>query len=315
LIITALLVQAGRHSFAVHQDAIQRVIRVEPGDYSKQVQMASLGRTFRMGDEILPFLSLSEVLGISSKSKAARADSSSQALSVLVLEADNLRYALGVDDIADSEEIVVNRIQPYFNPKDVFAGATFMGDGSVGLILNIKGIAEMAGVKAEEARRESQSMKDAASDLKEASLEVTRNFLLFKLASKAVFGVPLEQVFRLEEFDSSKIRRSGAERVIVYRDGVMPLYSIEKILKLASSAKEPEERPTILGQKIAAIVTKSGDGYFGLQVDTLIDIASTNEGVSDTVRDRKGIIGNAFIRDQNVTILDLSVVLGMPLSA
>jgi hypothetical protein len=33
------------------------------------------------------------------------------------------------------------------------------------------------------------------------------------------------------------------------------------------------------------------------------------------VRDRKGIIGNAFIRDQNVTILDLSIVLGMPLSA
>jgi len=47
----------------------------------------------------------------------------------------------------------------------------------------------------------------------------------------------------------------------------------------------------------------------------LIDIASSNEAVSDSVRDRKGIVGNAFIREQNVTILDLSVVLGLPLSA
>lgn len=315
LIITALLVQAGRHSFAVHQDAIQRVIRIEAGNFSKQVQMASLGRTFRCGEEILPFLSLREVLGISGDASANATDFDAQTLSVLVLETDHLRYALGVDEIADAEEIVVNRIQPYFNPKDVFAGATFMGDGSVGLILNIKGIAEIAGIKAEDARRVSQSAKESLTEPKEGSMEVVRNFLLFKLASKAVFGVPLEQVFRLEELDPSKIRRSGAERVIVYRDGVMPIYSIEKILKLGSAVKDPSERPIPIGQKIPAIVTKSGDGYFGLQVESLIDIASTHEGVSDTVRDRKGVIGNAFIRDQNVTILDLSVVLGLPISA
>ena len=68
-------------------------------------------------------------------------------------------------------------------------------------------------------------------------------------------------------------------------------------------------------KKVSAIVAKSGDGYFGLQVETLIDIASSNDAISDSVRDRKGIVGNAFIREQNVTILDLSVVLGLPLSA
>ncbi len=316
LIITALLVQAGRHAFAVHQDAIERVMRIERENYSSLVQMASLGRTLRCGDDVLPFLSLSEILNIPQVDAISSSKGSPNTISVLVLRSDNLRYALQVDEIGDAEEIVVNRIQTYFNPKAAFAGATFMGDGSVGLILNIKGIADLSNIKSEEAKHEHSSRRDKLTTSGAASDEATRSFLLFKLASKALFGVPLEQVFRLEEFDSSRIQRSGGERVIVYRDGVMPIYSIEKILNLRpSSVKNPTEIAPAANTKVSAIVAKSGDDYFGLQIETVIDIASSDEAISDSIRDRKGIVGNAYIREQNVTILDLSVVLGLPLSA
>ncbi len=316
LIITALLVQAGRHSFAVHQDAIERVMRIEPEKYSSLVQMASLGRTLRCGEDVLPFLSISEILKIPQTDAFDLDRGASKTVSVLVLRSDNLRYALQVDEIGDAEEIVVNRIQSYFNPKSAFAGATFMGDGSVGLILDIKGIADLSGIKSEEKKRVSSAPRDLLTTKLSTAEDSTKSFLLFKLASKALFGVPLEQVFRLEEFDSSKIQRSGAERVIVYRDGVMPIYSIEKILNLRpAAAKSVAALAPEAKTKISAIVAKSGEGYFGLQVETLIDIASSNEAISDSVRDRKGIVGNAFIREQNVTILDLSVVLGLPLSA
>jgi chemotaxis protein histidine kinase CheA len=139
-----------------------------------------------------------------------------------------------------------------------------------------------------------------------------RSFLLFRLRSKALFGIPLEQVFRLEEFDSAKIQRCGAERVIVYRNGVMPLFSFEKLLNL----KAGENAPTLAGQaRIPAIVAKSGDGYLALQIESVVDIASANEDVSPSIRDRKGIVGNAYIRDHNVTILDLPTVLGCALSS
>ncbi|MEI8026892.1 MAG: chemotaxis protein CheW [Pseudomonadota bacterium] len=316
LIITALLVQAGRHAFAVHQDAIERVMRIESEKYSSLVQMASLGRTLRCGEDVLPFLSLSEILNIPEAGEISTAKGASKTVLVLVLRSDNLRYALQVDEIGDAEEIVVNRIQTYFNPKAAFAGATFMGDGSVGLILNIKGIADLSNIRSEEKKQESVSQREKMSSTSATLDEATRSFLLFKLASKALFGVPLEQVFRLEEFESSRIQISGGERVIVYRDGVMPLYSIEKILNLRpSSAKNLPEKESDSKTKVSAIVAKSADGYFGLQVETVVDIASSDEPISDSIRDRKGIVGNAYIREQNVTILDLSVVLGLPLSA
>jgi two-component system chemotaxis sensor kinase CheA len=240
----------------------------------------------------------------------------SKTVSVLILRSDNLRYALEVDEIEDSEEIVVNTIQTYFNPKAAFAGATFMGDGSVGLILNIKGLADIGGIKGEDIKRAANAQREKSPPVNRTREESSKNFLLFKLASRAIFGVPLEQVFRLEEFDSSNIQMSGAERVIVYRDGVMPLYSLDKILNLRDGMPQHSLGHTSSSRKkVSAIVAKSGEGYFGLQVETLIDIASSSDAISDSVRDRKGIVGNAFIREQNVTILDLSVVLGLPLSA
>ncbi len=45
-------------------------------------------------------------------------------------------------------EIVVKRLQSCFNPSGVFAGSTFMGDGTIGLILDMAGLAELAGVDA-----------------------------------------------------------------------------------------------------------------------------------------------------------------------
>jgi chemotaxis signal transduction protein len=68
-------------------------------------------------------------------------------------------------------------------------------------------------------------------------------------------------------------------------------------------------------KSISAIVAKSNDSFFGLQVDHIVDIATSEEEISDSIRDRPGVVGNAYIRDQNVTIVDLGKVLHTKLSA
>ncbi|MBP9708182.1 MAG: chemotaxis protein CheW [Oligoflexales bacterium] len=325
LIITSLLVEAAGRTFALPQDTIQKILRIEPEQFNSMVQMASLGRTLRFADEIFPLIKLSEVLGLSYKDPEKSYKQSTN-IEIILLEIDRLRFALEVEGIQDSEEIVVNRIQPCFNPQGAFTGATFMGDGSVGLILDVKGIAELGGIKAHTEKSESSDTSHASgSDLIKLTTANERNFLLFKLNSKAIFGVPLEQVFRLEEFENSNIQHSGAERVIVYRDSVMPLYSFETLLKLNPSRKSTvsEDINSIDNTKmteskaarIPAIVAKGKIGYMALEVESVVDIAATVEDVSPSVRDRIGVVGNAFIREHNVTILDLPTVLGRELCA
>lgn len=154
------------------------------------------------------------------------------------------------------------------------------------------------------------SQRDQGSDLRGAEILPERNFLLFKLRSKALFGVPLEQVFRLEEFDSAKIQRSGAERVIIYRESVMPVLSFEKLLSLSGL----ESLAVSDQMRIPAIVARAKDGYLALQVESIVDIAAASEDVSPSIRDRRGVVGNAYIREHNVTILDLPTVLGRQIS-
>jgi two-component system chemotaxis sensor kinase CheA len=312
LIITSLLVEAGGRSFAVPQDSIQKVLRIEGDKFKSMVQMASLGRILRCGDEIFPLIKLADILKLDTK--AVQSDSLlNNTVEVLILESDRLRFALEVDGIQDAEEIVVKRMQSCFNPLGAFTGATFMGDGTVGLILDVKGIAELSGIKQQIVTAEAGASSNASNrDKGSAPSSCERSFLLFKLRSKALFGIPLEQVFRLEEFDQGKIQRSGAERVIVYRNGVMPLFSFEKLLNLNVA-----ENKSTLGDhlRIPAIVAKSRDGYLALQVESVVDIAASTEEVSPSIRDRKGIVGNAYIREHNVTILDLPTVLGRELSS
>jgi len=327
LIITSLLVEAGDRVFAVPQDSIRRVLRIEPHKFKSMVAMASLGRTLCCEGEIYPLVSLHQILGIPPKQESLHDPDAKEVqgtIEILILETDRLRYALQVDNIQDAEEIVVKGIQSYFNTRSAFAGATFMGDGTVGLILDVKGLAKLSGIEAQQENTEATAMESAnsATDISDGADE-SRSFLLFRLSNKALFGVPLEQVFRLEEFDSSKVQRSGGERVIIYREGVMPLHSFDSLLNLStrgqpalSAGKPTPEHLTAAGtRRITAIVAKGKNGFHGLEVESIVDIAESSGGLIDSVRDRIGVVGNTFIRDHNVTIIDIDKVITKSQSA
>ena len=300
--------------FALPQDSIQRVLRIDLALVPDAVQMASLGMTLRLDEKIYPLVSLRSVLNLDVSTSQGQSTSltvgSKEILSVLILKSENLDYALLVDQIHDAEEIVVKRINSYFNPKSAFAGATFLGDGSVGLILDVTGIAKLANLDSKiAATTNAESTAQRRSTTIETPGKI-QNFLLFKLKGKALFGVPLGQVFRLEELDSNKIKRSGAERVVIYRDSVMPVLAFDRLLNLVSTKEGlSSESVGSLRTRIPTIVAKGADGYFGLEVESVIDIAEGESEVSPAIRDRKGIVGNTFIRNHNVTIVDLEKVL------
>ena len=73
---------------------------------------------------------------------------------VVVLQADDRRFGLVVDSVTDSAEIVVKPVGAYLKGVDMFAGATILGDGSVGLILDVLGLARRAHVLTKAQERE-----------------------------------------------------------------------------------------------------------------------------------------------------------------
>ena len=51
---------------------------------------------------------------------------------------------------------------------------------------------------------------------------------------------------------------------------------------------------------------KRSEGYFGFEVNQIIDIAFSNYKLNQEIRDRVGILGNSVIQDKSVTIIDVN---------
>ena len=66
------------------------------------------------------------------------------AVNIVVVYTGALKYGLVVDELFDSEEIVVKPLGRHIKHCKAYAGATIMGDGRVALILDVAGISQMA---------------------------------------------------------------------------------------------------------------------------------------------------------------------------
>lgn len=63
---------------------------------------------------------------------------------LLILEAEGDRVVVMVDEILGQQQVVIKSIEENFRKVDGVAGATILGDGTVGLILDVRGLMKMA---------------------------------------------------------------------------------------------------------------------------------------------------------------------------
>ena len=145
----------------------------------------------------MPIAYLNQVLGLKSAERA-------EAVSMVVLQAEDRQFGLVVDGINDTQEIVVKPLGKQLKGLTVYAGATIMGDGRVALILDVLGIGQRSGVLAE-----SREQARAAAEQKTQSGIEQQRLLLFRAGSFERLAVPLSLVARLEEFPAVLHRTRG----------------------------------------------------------------------------------------------------------
>jgi two-component system chemotaxis sensor kinase CheA len=63
---------------------------------------------------------------------------------LLVLEVEGERVVVMVDEILGQQQVVIKSIEENFRKVDGVAGATILGDGTVGLILDVRGLMKLA---------------------------------------------------------------------------------------------------------------------------------------------------------------------------
>ena len=63
---------------------------------------------------------------------------------LLILETEGERVAVMVDEILGQQQVVIKSMEQNFRKVEGVAGATILGDGTVGFILDVRGLLEIA---------------------------------------------------------------------------------------------------------------------------------------------------------------------------
>jgi len=107
------------------------VVETFQADQSKIKSLADQGKVVQVRDEYLPVCPLAKLFDV-----PYPAVETSRSIMVIV-EAEGRRSALVVDELIGQHQVVVKNLEANYRKVDGISGATIMGDGRVGLILDI----------------------------------------------------------------------------------------------------------------------------------------------------------------------------------
>ncbi len=295
-IIPALIVESGGGRFAIPQISLLEVIRLDPKSAREKIEGIDNIPFYRLRGRLLPLVYLNRELGLKSPKKVS--DETSQMIHIVVLESHGGPFGLIVDEVRDTEEIVVKPLGRQLKSLAVFAGATIMGDGQVVLILDVTGLAQ--GVRSGEAVEQRNTQKRGKIEEAPKQGPTGEELLLFQIGDEGQWAVRLSEVTRLEEFNFNEIEREGVAAVVQYRGEIMPLMPLRQLL--LPNGKAP--RVAGLEDKLQVIVHSKDGARCGLWVDKIIDIAK-EPLVLQRQKSSPGILGSMVIQQKVTQVIDI----------
>ena len=128
-IVPALVVTCGGDRYAIPQVSLLELLQIDAGDAGKGVEMVHGAPVCRLRERLLPLVYLDRELQLAkdgANDGANPAMGKNDAINIVVLQADERRFGLVVDEIIDTEEIVVKPLGKHLKTAKVFAGPTWL---------------------------------------------------------------------------------------------------------------------------------------------------------------------------------------------
>jgi two-component system chemotaxis sensor kinase CheA len=302
-IVPGLVVLSAGRRFVIPQVSLIELVRIEGDQARNGIEMVHGAPVYRLRGRLLPLAYLDKELQLSKSSE--QADTQDNSVKVVVLQADNRQFGLIVDEIKDTEEIVVKPLGRRLKGIKTFAGATIMGDGKIALILDVVGLAQRAGIISKHQDR-ALVVEEVESQEKPAEKQT---FLIFTGPDDARMALPLDTLARLEEFPASQVERSGAQSVIQYRGRILQLIRLDLVLEERRKRRRHGEEPAVVSDApIRVLVCNHEGGTVGLVVENIVDIVEDRADVKSPAT-RPGVLYAAIIEDRVTELLDLPAIL------
>ncbi len=283
-IISALLVGTAGESFAVPQIGIVELVRVTD-EQRHLVENVHGAQFYRLRETLLPLVELRSFLRLEPGKPC-------ETFNIVVCQVGESRFGLVVEDVFDTQEIVVKPVGRLIKHLQAYAGCTITGDGRVIMILDTTGIATLAKVTSNETRDEAERAAEAAERaLAAAQVDAKESVLLFDAGYPALQAVPLSLVARLEEFPLSALEEADGHFLVQYRGALMPVVAASPGLNLRSMDPRP------------VIVFSDRNRTMGVAVNEIRDIVEEHVKLQRRAA-RPGVLGVAVIAGRATEVID-----------
>ena len=219
--------------------------------------------------------------------------------SILVLHVAANPFGVIVDELFDTEEIVVKPLSSFIKQCTCFAGSTILGDGRVVMILDVGGLAEKAKLRfsdleAEEKRRREQEAQRPAIQ--------RHSIILFNSAPDEFFAVPQNAVLRLERIPVSAIEHFGARRFVQYRGAGLPLIRLDECLPVKPLPASADELFLIIPKRREQDADTGS--LAGILASSIVDALDVEATLQTSMVAGPGVQGSAIVNDRITIFLD-----------
>ncbi len=319
-IIASILVESAGDTFAIPQVNLVELARIPKGEVAHRVERVGSAAVMRLRGELLPLLRLSDTLGVPSlrvddatretvldrrrfmppdrralaegvagderRSGLDRRVTPTAPVNIAVVSSGNFRYGIIVDQLLDSEEIVVKPLGPHLSGCREYAGATILGDGRVALILDIGGLGFVANMSVTQSliREDANAKKSNANG---------HTYFVFENAPGERFAVPLGIVSRVERIAESSVVRMGGRSTVTFGTSMLALVGIEEVAKVT---------PRPIGRHFYAVICRAWGREVGIMASHIVDVVDAASEVDTSTHVQPAILGSTVV-DGNVLLL------------
>lgn len=244
-IVPVLIVEIEGQKFGISQSSVLEMVLINE-DSRNLIEEINGNKVLRLRENLLPIVSLSKILGLIS-------ETCEKDFYIVICEAEAVVFGLVVDNIYNTEEIVLKPVSSAIKSIDVYSGITLLGNGEIVITLDLNGITKHV------LYEHTEKVKSVIKEIEEE--KITLNFLLVKY-NKALKAIPLELINRVEEVDVSKIEKIGNKKVLQSNDSSIYIYNLDSNYKMPNKGKQ------------LIIVINNTKNMIGLVVEKAIEIFS-----------------------------------------
>jgi two-component system, chemotaxis family, sensor kinase CheA len=345
-IIPAMIVSAGKQRFAIPEIGLIEIVRIAESDRVNQIETVGNAPVLRLRNMLLPLVDLADVLGVQrvipmdnskpdqrerfsdrrasiKKAKANamnsqqdrevssdRRDPNNLVAYVMVLNVGGNEFGMVVDEVLDSEEIVVKPLPSFFKDNLCFSATTILGDGSVSLIIDYAGLMEQANINFSNVEKATRSDLDQE---RRAALREKQNIILLETDTGLIMGIVHSMVRRVEKISPSLldsigglpyVRYDGKTFRAIYPDQVMGLEGMGLSIQESEEGEEEDEN-------LCMVVPNIPDIQAGLIFSRILDTRETHVDLDCNAIQSEGLFGSAQIDDRVVLFPDVNHLLEM----